>query len=145
MTTEKIGQRGKKAEKIVDALLRDWNSRADFSFHRMADARAARGRVSASPGDFLYVCGGIAGFIEVKSTEHDYRLSRDKVTQLPTLRKFELAGMRSMVLIHHSKLNAWRVLTPIDMDATIPSWDMRNIPTYPSAEDALLSTGYFHE
>lgn len=143
MTKESIGQRGKKAEKEVDALLKKWNGKANFTFFRMPDARAAMGRLGASPGDFLYFSGGHAGFIEVKSTEHAFRLARAKVSQIPTLKKFALAGARSFILVHHSTQNVWRILFPGGLSDEVPLWDLSNVDTYPSAEDALVSTGYF--
>lgn len=142
-TKETIGQRGKKAEKEVDVLLKKWNGRASFSHYRMPDARAAMGRLSASPGDFIYFTCTCAGFIEIKSTEHSYRIAKDKISQLPTLKKFEMAGARSVILIHHSTENVWRAVTPDMLIEGSPSWDLSKHQTYSTAEAALISTGYF--
>ena len=141
--TEKIGQRGKTAEKMVEAALKKLNERAGFAYYRLPDARAAMGRLGASPADFLYFSGIFSGFIEVKSTTHNTRLARAAVSQLPTLKKFSAAGAASMILVYHSELNVWRVLYPGGLATDVTSWDLSNVETWPSVEDALFSTGYF--
>ena len=140
---EKIGQRGKQAEKIVDALFKKWNGRSSFAYHRLADARAAMGRLAASPADFLYFHDKFGGFIEVKTTAHNYRLARAAVSQLPTLQKFSYAGAKNLILVFHSEIDKWRVLFPAGLSMEVPSWDLTDVPTFDSAEDALISTGYF--
>lgn len=142
-TKEKIGQRGKTAEKLVDAVLKKWNGQSNFAFWRAPDARAAMGRLGASPADFVYFSGKHAGFLEIKSTTHNTRLTRAAVSQLPTLQKFSHAGASNLILVYHSELSVWRILFPANLLMDVPSWDLTSIPTYPTAEDALLSTGYF--
>lgn len=143
MKKESIGQRGKIAEKAVDALFKKWNGRSHFAFFRMPDARAAMGRLTASPGDFLYFHDKFGGFIEVKTTAHNYRLARAAVSQLPTLQKFSYAGAKNLILVFHSEIDKWRVLFPAGLSMEVPSWDLTDVPTFDSAEDALISTGYF--
>lgn len=143
MTKSAVGQRGKSAEKAVEAVLKKFNERAGFAYHRFPDARSARGALTAQPGDFLYFAHPYAGVIEVKETQHSFRIAKDKVSQLPTLKKFEMAGARSVIVIHHSTDNLWRVVTPSELTEGVPSWNLLHLPTYPTAEAALLSTGYF--
>ena len=142
-TKEKIGQRGKTAERLVEAVLKKWNGQSNFAFWRAPDARAAMGRLGASPADFIYFSRGKAGFLEVKSTTHNTRLTRAAVSQLPTLQKFSLAGAANLVLVYHSELDVWRILYPGVLPMGVPSWDLTNVMTWPTAEDALNSTGYF--
>lgn len=141
--SEHKGQRGKLAEKAVEKLLKKWNGRAGFAYWRLPDARSARSFLSAQPGDFAYFCNQRGGIIEVKSTEHAYRLPRARVPQLPTLNVLALAGAQSIVLIHHSQLKVWRYVIPEKLQAEVPSWDLRGYPTYTSAEEALMATGWF--
>ena len=82
--TEKIGQRGKSAEKIVEGVLKSWNTSASFAYFRLADARAARNFLAAQPGDFAYFSGTFAGIIEVKSSQHSYRIAKVKTTRRRT-------------------------------------------------------------
>lgn len=138
-----ISNTGKKAEKLVEAVLKKWNNRAGFAYFRLPDSRAARNFLTAQPGDFAYYCGPRAGILEVKSTQHSYRLAKDKVSQLPTLKKLSAAGASNLVLVQHTTENVWRILYPGGLDASVPSWDLRNVETYPDAESALFSTGYF--
>jgi hypothetical protein len=147
MTKSKIGDRGKAAEKEVDKVLRIMNNRSDFAYWRLPDARAARGFLSAQPGDFCYFttmagtfCGGI---IEVKETEHAYRIAKDKISQLATLQKFEWAGASSVIVIHHSVEDVWRAFKPSDIEIGPASWDLRRFATHTTALAALKSTGYF--
>ena len=138
-----ISNTGKKAEKLVEAVLKKWNNNSGFAYFRLQDSRAARNFLVAQPGDFAYYCGPRAGILEVKSTQHSYRLAKDKVSQLPTLKKLSMAGASNLVLVHHYLEGVWRILYPGGLDASVPSWDLRNVETYPDAESALFSTGYF--
>ena len=138
-----ISNTGKKAEKLVEAVLKKWNNRSGFAYFRLPDSRAARNFLMAQPGDFAYYCGPRAGILEVKSTQHSYRLAKDKISQLPTLKKLSAAGAANLVLVNHTTEGVWRVLYPGGLDASVPSWDLRNVETYPDAGEALLCTGYF--
>ena len=139
-----ISNTGKKAEKLVEAVLKKWNGRSGFAYFRLPDSRAARNFLTAQPGDFAYYCGPRAGILEVKSTQHPYRLAKDKISQLPTLKKLSAAGAANLVLVQHTTENVWRILYPGGLDSSVPSWDLRAVETYPDAESALLSTGYFY-
>ena len=140
---EKIGQRGKQAEKIVETVLKKWNSRVTFAYWRLPDSRSARSFLVAQPGDYCFFSGAYSGILEVKSSLHPSRIAKDKISQLPTLQKLELAGAHSVILIHHSEIDKWRVLYPSELAMNVPSWDLTDVPTFDSAEDALISTGYF--
>lgn len=140
MIKESVGQRGKYAEKIVTALLKQANDASIyFAFERLPDARAARGVIKKTLSDYLLWFKGKSILLEVKSTEHDYRLTRDAIPQLPTLRKISKAGGKCYVLVLHKTTELWRVM-PIEFFAAgVPSWDMRSIGTFPSAKEALNS------
>ena len=140
---ESAGSKGKTAEKIVEGVLKSWNTSASFAYFRLADARAARNFLAAQPGDFAYFSGTFAGIIEVKETRHSYRIAKDKVSQLPVLHKLAYAGAKSVILIQHTTENVWRAVLPTELTIGQPSWDLRHLPTYTSAEAALKSTGWF--
>lgn len=143
MSKNERGQRGKAAEKTVEDIFKRWNTTMSFAWHRMADARAAMGRVSAQPADYLYFSRGTGGWLEVKETKHDYRLTKDKVQQLPILKKFMHAGADAWILVHHTTLDRWRIVCAQDLQLGAPSWDLSTFETHATAEDALLSTGCF--
>lgn len=134
---------GDATEKLVESLFKDWNSSQDFAWHRMPDAKAARGRMAAQPADYIYRKGETCGWLEVKALKHAYRLPNARLTQLPTLLKWELAGHSSLVLVFHYMENVWRWVKPDLIDPSAPSWDLRNFATFNSAEEALKATGYF--
>lgn len=126
---------GKTTEKLVISVLEGLNSRQDFAYHRLSDAKAARGAIAAQPADFIIADGKKGLFLEVKSIKHPYRLTRDGVRQLPLMKKFELAGMPSLILVHHYLEGVWRVVTPDQLEPGKPSWDLGFAYAYPSLED----------
>ncbi len=138
-------QAGKETEKLVEKIFAEWNHSQGFAFHRLPDARAAMGRLAAQPADYLYRCGPNAGFIEVKALKHEYRLPKDRVSQLPTLLKWNLAGSDDMILVYHYMIDKWRWVFPYQLDPSAASWDLRDFVTFDSAEEALKSSGYFYE
>lgn len=140
-----IGDRGKATEKAVQKVLDAFNSQyADVTYHRYPDARAARGALAAQPSDYLVAARGTAYHLEAKELEHDYRLPKDKLAQLPKLKKFKLAGMDFAVITYHTEIKKWRCIPSTFFVGDVPpSWDLREFPTYASAELALLATGWF--
>lgn len=143
MKKETVGQRGKAAEKLVEAILKRWNNRADFAYWRLPDSRSARSFLAAQPGDICYFSGQHAGIIEIKSSEHSHRLPKAMISQLPTLMKLELAGASNVILVLHKGLDKWRVVLPSQLEQGLPSWDLSAFPLHDTAEAALKSTGYF--
>jgi hypothetical protein len=152
--TKSHANRGKVAEKATEKVLDDLNSRfMTFAYERLPDARSAGGRLKAVICDYLVwwkemvnnLPYGHSILLEVKETEHEYRLPKDKVSQYPRLKKFENAGATALVLVFHSKIDKWRVMTLRQLDhvAGDASWDLRNIETFNSASDALKSSGVF--
>lgn len=137
---EEKGDRGKAAEKAVLEYLEKVNeARVNFAFERLPDARAARGRLKRQLSDYIVEYAGGFYPLEVKETKHDRRLAKDKIEQLPRLKKWRLAGARPIVLVYHSELDQWRLPDfGIFMRSPIPpSWDMSDEPLFDSAEDAL--------
>lgn len=143
MTKESVGQRGKIAEKLVEATLKAMNNRTDFAYWRLPDSRSARSYLVAQPGDFCFYSGDYAGIIEVKSTEHACRLTKAHVSQLPTLNKLFWAGACSLIIVNHSIEETWRCVKPELLEIGLPSWDLSEYPEFGTAKEALISSGYF--
>lgn len=141
---EGIGERGKIAQQLTEKYLKKVNDQhANFAYERLPDARAAGGHLKKQLCDYLCWFEPYSLPLEVKSTEHDYRISKDAISQLPLLKKVRLAGGRPYVLVLFKTIEKWRV-APIDYFAFgVPSWDMRDLPLFDSAEEALSSTGFF--
>lgn len=144
-----IGQRGKFAEKEVEKLFSHLNDRVlNFAYERLPDARSAGGRLKAQLCDFLawwQYCGGERGEdisisyqIEVKEIAHAFRLPRDKLGQLPKLRKIRRAGGVGIVIIYHTSTEMWRAI-PLGFfnGEAPPSWDLSGVPKYASLAEAL--------
>lgn len=154
MKKEAIGDRGKYAEKEVEKVLKRMNDQyMGFAFDRQPDARAARGTMKAALCDFLWwwnyetpegLSASISGLLEVKATEHEYRLAKDRLAQLPRMRKVTYAGGYGVVLVYHSTLEMWRAATLVFFAGDIPpSWDLSKLPLFKTPEAALCSTGLF--
>lgn len=141
-----LGNRGVFAEKKVQDYLTWWMAASPWrEFNRMVDSKSAGRIIKAAAADFEYFtdCNEdhAHGLIEVKETEHDYRLARDKVPQLPRLRKREKCGGQSYVLVYHSKLKKWRVLTVGYMveNGDKGSWNLTELKAHDSCDAALAS------
>lgn len=143
-----LGQRGKKAEDVVESILEELNTRhLRFAYERLPDARAAGGRLKAQLCDYLIwinLQGAYSIQLEVKETEHPCRLEKAKVGQLSRMRKVAAAGGFGFVLTHHSTLRQWRIAPLKFFDGPIPaSWDLTPLPLFDSAEAAMRSVGIF--
>lgn len=136
-----IGNRGKVAEKEVKVFLERINrERTYFDYERLPDSRSSKGRVAAQVADYAFFMPRHHGVIEVKETEHEFRLPRAKLTQLPKMRKRHLAGGECIVIVYHSTIDKWRVPDfQWVMVNEAPSWDLSQFPTFHNAEDALRS------
>lgn len=134
---------GKETEKLVERLFESWNDRSQFSWHRLPDAKSARGFLAAQPADYVWWNLPHGGYLEVKACHHDYRLPKDKVRQLPLLKKHALAGAEALVLVHHYLLGKWRIMSASQLEIGVPSWNLSSFPLFDSAEEALKSTGLF--
>lgn len=132
---------GKETEKLVEDVLRDQNRFVEFAWHRLPDAKAARGALAAQPADYLIACRGRGFFLEVKALKHEFRLPKDRVSQLPTLKKFGLAGVSGLVMIHHYTIGQWRIVPASSMQTDVPSWDLSSWPTYASPQLAMCVMG----
>lgn len=137
---------GKETEKLVETLLKKMNEKAGFSYHRLPDAKAARGFLAAQPADFVWWCWEghrhAGGYLEVKATKHESRLAKDKVPQLPMLHKHALAGAVGLVLVHHYLLGKWRIIDAKRLVTGVPSWELSAFPLHDSAEAALEAAGF---
>lgn len=138
-------QVGDETEKIVEALFKQWNTQQSFAWHRLPDAKAGRGRIAAQPADYLWRHGPNAGFLEVKALKHEYRLPADRVTQLPTLKKWSMAGNCDLILVHHYMIGKWRIVRATELETGVPSWDLSRFICFESADAALKAVGYFGE
>lgn len=132
--------RGKWAEKEVAKVLAHYNSKySKFAFDRLPDARAARGALKAQLCDFIAIHGGhppMFYMVEVKEVKHDYRLPRDKVSQLPRMRAWSMAGGLGVILVFHSTIQKWRGIELGDLEGNPPSWDLSEHPTFDTALEA---------
>ena len=143
-TKKEIADRGKWAEKEVQKHLDVLNNQYhDFAYDRQPDARAAGGRLKAALCDFLWwwragTTHRVSGLLEVKETKHDYRLAKDKLDQLPRMRKVRNAGGYGLVLVYHSTIGKWRSIPVEWFNGPIPpSWDLSDVPTHDTAQKAL--------
>ena len=150
-----VGDRGKDSEKTLIETLEKLNAKhMAFAYERLPDARSAGGRMKACICDFLVWWRPAFPFpnqperisvqLEVKETQHNFRITRDKIRQLPRMRRVQNAGGFGLILIHHSTLDQWRVL-PVNhfYGEGVTSWDLSDVPLFDTAGEALASTDLF--
>lgn len=143
----KLANRGKPSEDAVAKYLTGWAAGStEREFNRLVDAKAAGRTIKAAAADFEFFCitdmeERAHGLIEVKETEHEYRLARDKVPQLPRLRKRAKCGGTCVVLVHHSTLKKWRIASVPVLASTgdVGSWNLKTYPMFDSPGAALES------
>jgi hypothetical protein len=139
--------RGKWAEKQAqDWLVAMSNAYRGFAFHRLPDARAARGALAPQPADFIVAAEWWKPiYLEVKETKEPKRLPREKISQYGKLKMFYWAGMPPRVLVYRSLSKLWTFLTEDELfpveggkDAPPPtSYLVDRGPQFGSAADAL--------
>lgn len=138
------GDLGKWAEKQTHTWLEEMSKRTlRFKYHRLPDARAARGALAAQPSDFIVGLRGIASWLEVKETEQVRRLPKAKISQYGQLYSWYLANFQVFVLVYRSKLDDWVILNGYQLfegDAvSLTSFSMDDQPSYPTAAAALAA------
>ena len=139
--------RGKKAENDVHKALKEWEGAEPHrEFNRLIDTRAAGRVVKAAAADFDFYqgptrerTGSEHGLIEVKEIKHAYRLPVKNVSQLPRLVRRAHCGGYTGILIHHANEKVWRCAPALWLHSNKEgaSWDLRGLPTFPSAKEAL--------
>lgn len=141
----RFADRGKAAEKAVQEYLERWEkAAAGREFNRLVDSKAAGRIIKAAAADFEWFCSNccedLHGLIEVKETQHEYRLSRDKLPQLPRLRKRANAGGTCFVLVNHSTLGKWRLAPVKYLTSTGDkgSWNLSDLLAFDTAKDAMV-------
>jgi hypothetical protein len=142
MTTFKVVSRhankGKKSEDAMAKFLAEWSGPFK-EFNRLVDSKAAGRIIKAAAADFEYFSLMGHGLIEVKETEHEYRLSRDKVPQLARLRKRANCGGLCFVAVHHSTTKLWRMVDTEYLTSTGDkgSWNLSDVPAYTDLATAM--------
>jgi hypothetical protein len=142
---------GKWAEKETASWLESRSQQdVGFAWHRFPDARAAMGRLSAQPSDFLVslatTSGNRTAYLEVKETAQERRLPKSKVGQYGLLRKFYWTKAEVMVLIYMSAKKKWCYLQAdqyvddlFHYEDCPASFPIADLPTYDTAAEALES------
>jgi len=122
--------RGKEAETLVKKRLDLLAKSAQVAWHRPPDMRS--GSFQPALCDFLLMQEGRLTLLEVKQTQHDYRLVHGNMSaeQVGRMRVWQMAGATCYVLIYHSTIKQWR-MEHVDYFSTRVggSWDLRVIPT----------------
>jgi mRNA-degrading endonuclease RelE of RelBE toxin-antitoxin system len=142
---------GKWAEKQVALVLDQCsNGSSSFAWHRLPDARSARGLLAAQPSDmivsFATKHGNRTIYLEVKETKDIRRLQKAKIGQYGLLYKFWLTQAHVLVLVFMSTHQQWVMLTGRQLfcyDECPPSFLLTDLKPYDTAAEAL--SAYFEE
>lgn len=105
--------RGKSLEQRFKALCGVKEAKASFSSYRFPDAHS--GSRAVVPADMMTMWDGQLHMVELKEVAHATRLpyKNFRPDQVARMRKWQLAGAKSLVLIHHTAADVYRVL-PVD-------------------------------
>lgn len=136
---------GKESEELVRQALKNVNLPI-FDWQRMYDATSARNTFMAQVGDFQWFLPNHHGVIEVKSTKHAYRLSKNAFSsnQRAKLYRRSKAGSTVSILVHHYEAGYWHVV-PLDVVYETfnilgqASIDLSNYEKHLTADSALLA------
>lgn len=143
----KFADRGKAAEDAAKRFLEAWSSgHANREFTRLTDSKAAGRIIKAAAADFEFFFEHPVdfyphhGLLEVKETQHAYRLDRPKVTQLPRLIKRANCGGTCLVLVHHSTSGTWRCVDAywLRENGDKGSWNLSGFAEFGSPREALV-------
>ena len=102
--------RGKKLEADFRKVCKVYADRANFEFHRFPDAKS--GSLVVAPADFQTLYASKFRLVECKEVSFDNRLPYKNFSpdQVARMRKWQLAGGASWVLISHTEAKLYRVL-----------------------------------
>lgn len=138
--------RGVDCERRVQAFLEKWVAvdPVHREANRLPDTKAAGRITKAAPADFDFYCYDshteeeFFGLIEAKETEHEYRLPKARVTQLPTMMRRARCGGLCVVVVYHSTIKMYRAFQIYHLHNTEgASIDLRNWPLFYTVEEAL--------
>lgn len=129
--------RGKRGEGLFKAACTRI-TRQGFIFYRFPDAFT--GAKSPVPADYLLMEDGQVYLMEIKETEHEYRLKHGNVgaDQIARMRNWQLAGAKSYVIVFHSTTNLWRVIPADDLvEREGGSWNLTEYAQFTNADNAI--------
>ena len=133
-----IGDRGKTAERLVKKKLASLEA-ANFCHARWPDRRA--GSFVAALADFLVMRSSRLTLLEVKETQHEFRLPYGSFgdEQIARMRMWHLAGAQAHILVYSSTLKVWRAedvdwfftnkILKTEVGKPIGSWNLSEVPT----------------
>ena len=131
--------RGKVAEALArDAFAKLANSQTTY-LYRFPDMRA--GSMAPAIADFMLLHQGKTYLVEVKETQHEFRLPHKnfETAQVARMRMAQMAGAKCVVLVYHATLKMWRGFNVEQFtEREGGSWDLRSTELS-SLEDIIKS------
>jgi len=119
----KRNSNGKIAENKVRAYLKKLATHPDHWWHRFPDAGVCRGRLPKQPADFMAMYRGRMTLLEVKEVASADKVPVSRLTQLPKMRRFIMAGGSALFIFWHYNHRHWRVVDvrtiPEDIGASL--------------------------
>jgi hypothetical protein len=113
--------------------------KASFFWRRLYDTKAARNVLPAQPSDFFF------SFIRKEGGSYPYHLEcksrKGKTFRLPkpsqfnAMRRWSLAGVRGLFLVHFYELDKFALASVRDLDSKAKSWVLDD--HYDSIEEAF--------
>ena len=104
---------GKESEKLLDQYLKSTMSLdKDIVFYKFVDSSAARNLINNQPADRLLIYKGKPILVEIKSSIDPDRFPLKNISkkQIGAARRWNLAGAKSMFIIHRKPTDEWYFL-----------------------------------
>ena len=132
-----VGDRGKTAERLVKKKLAGLEA-ANFCHARWPDRRA--GSFVAALADFLVMRSSRLTLLEVKETQHEFRLPYSSFgdEQIARMRMWTMAGAQAHILVYSSTLKVWRAedidwfftnkILKTEAGRPVGSWNLSEVP-----------------
>jgi hypothetical protein len=119
----KQGQRGKKAESVVQDMLKERQAAGILEFIRLPDSRSAGRPLPAQPCDYIVFHEGNSVALEVKEISKGSRLPRKSFPQLPRMQQLGKVGVILLLWVYLKETNEWRSLDVLGMELEDKSWN----------------------
>lgn len=132
-----FANRGKRGEGLFKAACTRIN-RQGFIWYKFPDAFT--GAKAPVPADYLLMEDGQVYLMEVKETEHEFRLKHGNVgaDQIARMRNWQLAGAKAYVIVFHSTKATWRFI-PVNelVEREGGSWNISIYSEYENPDEII--------
>lgn len=122
---------GKATEKKVrDTMVEEEASNPLFSFERLYDARAARGKFPPQTSDYHVDFNGRSIYVECKETTDPDTISISAFDQFPRMKRKEMAGAPGAMVVYHIRERVYRLVPLADFPLSTRTFKLSTYQTH---------------